>query len=172
MDGFMEDNTCATSWKGVMESDTGGASWKKPSWNASRKLRGVQRQGKALCKSVVVEHHGNSCHGMRNGKYQRSQNVSLSECHGNVVMDGFMECITYGTSWKGVTEINICLASRKKSRKAPWKLQGAQRHSKASWKAILVKRHGKAVMECVMETARCVESVSYTHLTLPTNREV
>jgi len=99
----------------------------------------------------------NSCHGMRNGKHQRSQNVSLSECHGKVVMDGFMECNTYGTSWKGVTEINICLAS--------WKRCHGKRHGNSEVHSVMERRHGKryqwSVMEkpsCVMETVRCVAS--------------
>jgi len=79
----METTRCAASWKGVMESDTGGA---------SRKTR----------------------HGMRNGKRQRSHNVALSACHGKVVVDSVMESNTCTASWKGVTEINICLASRKR----------------------------------------------------------
>ena len=99
----------------------------------------------------------NSCHGMRNGKHQRSQNVSLSECHGKVVMDGFMKCNTYGTSWKGVTEINICLAS--------WKRCHGKRHGNSEVHSVMERRHGKryqwSVMEkpsCVMETVRCVAS--------------
>jgi len=53
---------------------------------------------------------------------------------------------------------HLLSVTEKVSRKASWKLRGAQRHGKASWKAIPVERHGKAVMECVMETARCVAS--------------
>jgi len=56
----------------------------------------------------------NSRHGMRNGKHQRSQNVALSECHGKVVMDGFMESNTCATSWKGVMESDTGAASRKR----------------------------------------------------------
>jgi len=78
----------AASWKGVTQSDTCGASWnsrhgychetqhlcnamerrhgkryrwsvtEKPSWNASRKPRGVQRHGEALRKVIRVERHG------------------------------------------------------------------------------------------------------------------
>jgi len=81
--GFIENNTCATSWKGVIQTDSCGAS-------------------------------RNSRHRMRNGKHQRSQNVALSGCHGKVVMDSVMESNTCATSWKDVTEINICLASRKR----------------------------------------------------------
>ena len=162
----------------------------KLSRKASWKQRGMQHNGNASWKAILVGRHGksvmecitetvrhaasrkgvmqigscgasrNSCHGMRNGKHQRSQNVSLSECHGKVVMDGFMECNTYGTSRKGRRHGNQYLLSvtEKVSRKASWKQGRAQRHEKASWKAILVERHGKAVMECVMETARCVAS--------------
>jgi len=98
----------------------------------------------------------NSRHGMCNGKHQRSQNVALSECHGKVVMDGFVERNTCGTSWKGVTERrhgnqHLRSATEKVSRKASWKQRGAQRHGKASWQAILVERHGIVVVECVME---------------------
>jgi len=116
----------------------------KVSRKATWKERGAQRHGKASWKALLVERHGkaiiecvvetarrvasrkgvmqtdscgasrNSRYGMRNGKHQRSQNVALSECHGKVVMDGFMESNTCATSWKGVTEINICFASRKR----------------------------------------------------------
>ena len=137
----------------------------KVSRKAPWKQRGMQHNGNASWKAILVERHGksvmesitetarraasrkgvmqtdsceaspNSCHGMRNGKHQRSQNVALSECHGKVIMDGFMEYNTYGTSWKGVTEINICLAS---------------------WKRCHGKRHGNSevhsVMECVVES--------------------
>jgi len=53
---------------------------------------------------------------------------------------------------------HLLSVTEKVSRKASWKLRGAQRHGKASWKAILVERHGKAVMECVIETTRRVAS--------------
>jgi len=59
---------------------------------------------------------------MRNGKHQRWQNAALSECHGKVVMDGFVESNTCAASWK------------------------------ASWKAIPVERRGNAVTECVTES--------------------
>jgi len=59
-----------------------------------------------------------------------------------------MESNTCATSWKGVTEINICLASRKKC-------QGKQPETvrrEALWKATSVEHHGKAVTECVTES--------------------
>jgi len=152
MECITETARRAASRKGVMQTDSCGASW-------------------------------NSRHGMRNGKRQRSQNVALSECHGKVVVHGFMECNTCGTSWKGVMESDTGGASwksrhgmrlgnreacsvmkrrhgnhhllsvtEKVSWKASWKHRGAQRHGKASWKAIPVERHGKAVTECVMES--------------------
>jgi len=81
----METARCGALWKGVMESDTGGASWKshhgmrhgnreacsimerrhgnqhllsvteKVSRKASWTQRGAQRHGKALCKPIVVD---------------------------------------------------------------------------------------------------------------------
>jgi len=92
--------------------------------------RGAQRDGKASWKAIPVERHvkavmecvtktashvastkgvtqSDTCgasrncrHGMRNGKHQRSQNVTLSECHGKVVMDSVMESKTCATSRK------------------------------------------------------------------------
>jgi len=161
----METARCAASWKGVTESDTGGASWKAvmecvmetarhvASWKgvmesdsggASWKSRHGMGHGNREACSVMEKRHGNqhllsvtesvmekarhaasckgimqtdSCgatrnsrHGMRNGKHQRSQNVAHSECHGKVVMNSVMESNTCEASWKGVTEINICLA--------------------------------------------------------------
>jgi len=94
----------------------------------------------------------NSRHGMRNRKRQQSQNVALSECHGKVVMDSVMRSNTCATSRKGVTEINICLASPKKSHR---KHQETVRRV-VSWKDVMesdtVERHGKAVTECVTES--------------------
>jgi len=104
MYSVMESNTCATSWKGVMESDTCGAS-------------------------------RNNRHGMRNGKHQRPQNVALSEYHGKVVMDGFMESNTCATSRKGVTEINICLVSRKRCH--------GKRDGNSEVRGVMEMRHGK-----------------------------
>ena len=145
----------------------------KGSRKASWKQRGMQHNGNASWKAILVERHGksvmecitetvrhaasrkgvmqigscgasrNSCHGMRNGKHQRSQNVSLSECHGKVVMDGFMECNTYGTSWKGVTEINICLASRKRCH--------GNRHGNSEVHSVMERRQGKRYQWSVME---------------------
>jgi len=69
---------------------------------------------KGVTQSDTCRASRNSRHGMRNGKHQRSQNVALSECHGKVLMDSVMESNTCATSWRGVTEINICLASWKK----------------------------------------------------------
>jgi len=67
-----------------------------------------QRRGKASWKAIMqTDSCGssrNSRHGMCNGKRQRSENVALSQCHRKVVMDGFMESNTCGTSWKGVME--------------------------------------------------------------------
>ena len=70
-------------------------------------------------------------------------------------LDGFMENNTCATSWKGVTEINICLASRKRCHgKRHGNSEVRTRNGNASWKAILVERHGKSVMECITETGR------------------
>jgi len=97
---------------------------------ASRKPCGVQRHGKALRKAILVERHG--CrHGMRHEKNQPSQNIALSECQGKVVLDSLMESNTCATSWKIVTEIKICLATRKRC------------HG---------RRHGNSEVSSVMET--------------------
>jgi len=104
----METATCAASWKGVMESDTCGAS-------------------------------RNSRHGMRNGKHQRSQNAALSECHGKVAMDGFMESNACATSWKGVME---CVTETAR-RAASWKGVTQSDTCGASWNSRHGMRNGK-----------------------------
>ena len=144
LDGFMENNTCATSWKGVTEINICLASRKRCHGKRHGNSEVRTRNGNASWKAILVERHGksvmecitetgrraasrkvvmqtggcgasrNSRHGMRNGKHQRSQNVALSEYHGKVLMDSLMESNTCATSWKGVKEINICLASRKR----------------------------------------------------------
>ena len=48
----------------------------------------------------------------RHGK--ASWKVTLVERHGKAVMECVMETARRVASWKGVTEINICLASRKR----------------------------------------------------------
>jgi len=133
----MESNTCATSLErcrgnqnllsvtengvteSVMETARCAASWKAIP---------VKRHGKVVMECIMEtarrvaswkgvtqsDTYGasrNSRHGMRNWKHQRSHNVAPSECDGKVVMDSVMESNTCATSWKGVTEINICLAS-------------------------------------------------------------
>jgi len=111
----------------------------KSSWMVSWNATPEERHGKASWKAILVERHGKASRKASwkqrgaQRKHQRSQNVPLSECHGKVVMDSVMESNTCATSWKGVTEITICLASRKTC-------------------------HGKLVTESVMETARCAAS--------------
>jgi len=112
MECVMETARRAASWKGVMQSDTCGAS-------------------------------RNKRHGMRNGKHQRSKNVALSECHGKVVMDSVTESNTCATSWKGVTEINICLASRKRCH--------GKRHGNFEVRSVMERCHGKRYRWSVTE---------------------
>ena len=80
---------------------------RKPSWQQ----QGAQCHGKASWKAILVEHHGKA------------------------VIECVMETARLVASWKGVTEINICLASRKRCHR---------------------NRHGnsevRSVMECVMES--------------------
>jgi len=103
---------------------------------------------KGVTQSDTYGTSRNSRHRMRNGKHQRSQNVALSECGGKVVVDSVTESNNCATSWKGVTDINMCLASRKRRH---GKHQETVRRA-ASWKATSVERHGKAVAECVTES--------------------
>jgi len=60
---------------------------------------------------------------------------------------GVMECVTEsntcGMSWKGITEINICLASRKRC-------QG-KRHGNSEVRSVMERRHGKRCWWSVME---------------------
>jgi len=145
----------------------------KVSRKASWKQRGAQRHGKASRKAMLVERHGkavmecvmetarcaaswkgvtqtdscgasrNSRHRMRNAKSQRSQNAALSECHGKVVVDSAMESNICETSWKGVTEINICLASRK--------MCDGKRHGNSEVRSVMEKRHEKRYLWSVTE---------------------
>jgi len=77
------------------------------------------------------------------------------ERHGKAVMECVMETARRVASWKGVTEINICLASRKR--------RHGRRHGDSKVRSVLERRYGKrywwsvmekAVMECITETAR------------------
>jgi len=83
---------------------------------------------------------------MRNGKHQRSQNVALSESHGNVVMDGFMESKTCATSWKGVTESDTGGVS--------WKSHHVMRHGNGEACSIMEKRHGNHLLSVTEKVSR------------------
>jgi len=113
------------SWIGVTETVRCAASWK------------------GVTQSDTCGVSRNSRHGMRNGKHQRSQNVALSVCHGKVVMDGFVESNTCATSWKGVAEINICLASRKRCHE--------KRHGNSEVRSVMERRCAKRYLWSVTE---------------------
>jgi len=81
--------------------------------------RGAQRHGKASWKAILVERHGKA------------------------VMECVMEIARRVALWKGVTEINICLASRKRCH--------GKRHGNCEVRSVMERRHGKRYQWSVME---------------------
>jgi len=141
------------SWIGVTETVRCAASWRRCRGKHGRHGKVVMEcvmetarraaSWKGVTQSDTCGVSRNSRHGMRNGKHQRSQNVALSECHGKVVVDSVMESNTCATSWRGVTESNICLASRKRCH--------GKQHGNSKVRSVMERRHGKRYWWSVME---------------------